>query len=162
MITWVLAWIWARDDGCITTRNRHLISIEHSTTITRLKRHRAGGMPVLPEGDEETTLADYITTTHIAGWKDYTVAEKEATIAGDPKLCYALWMAFVDLVAAVTVVGDEARHHLSGSERYTSFRCEPRKEMWKEAEHRIERHAGTDSGQVRTGSGSTNSLGRDG
>ena len=117
----MLVWIWARDDGYITTRNRHLISIEHSNTITRLKRHRAGGTPVLPEGDEEMTLAEYITTTHIAGWKEYTVAEKEATIAGDAKLCYALWLAFVDLVAAVTVVGDEARHHLSGKRKIHVF-----------------------------------------
>ncbi len=36
-------------------------------------------------------------------------------------------MGFVDLVPGVAVVGDEARHHSSGTQKHTSFRCEPRK-----------------------------------
>ncbi len=70
VITWVIAWVWARDDKYITTRNKHLLSIEHATTISRLKRRRAGGIPVLPEGDEEMTMADYIAAVHNKDWKE--------------------------------------------------------------------------------------------
>ena len=76
---------------------------------------------------EETTMSEHIQSTYFPEWGTFTYMEKGVTLATYGEILLPLMANFTDVTMGVTVVGEEARHHTSGNQTHTSFRCEPRK-----------------------------------